>query len=257
MKEYLASDQTQLAYRLVGSGKTRVVLVHGWMVSGAVFDEFASALTDCTLLIPDLRGTGSSSSAATYSIEQYASDVMGAVDDAGFDDFVLLGHSMGGQIAQWVAATWPTRVSGLMLLNSVPAGGIPLPDEAVQLFRHSAGSRESQGTILQMACKQLSDESKDKLLDDAGTIGEDCIQGAFDAWTAGGFADKLGAITAPTLVVATDDPFLPPDFLTQAVVEPIPNARLTYLAGPGHYPQVERTSDTAALFHSFLAGLNQ
>jgi pimeloyl-ACP methyl ester carboxylesterase len=54
--------------------------------------------------------------------------------------------------------------------------------------------------------------------------------------------------------VATDDPFLPPPFLTQAVVQPIRNARLVYLPGPGHYPQVERPAETAALIGAFLAG---
>jgi len=144
----------------------------------------------------------------------------------------------------------------MILINTVPASGIPLPDEAVGLFRNSAQNRDSQAAILGMAYKELSEDDQNALLDDAGQIPAACIQGAFDAWTAGGFADKLGQITAPTLVVATDDPFLPPDFLTGAVVNPIAKARLTYLPGPGHYPLVERTPETASIVHSFLAGLS-
>ena len=64
----------------------------------------------------------------------------------------------------------------------------------------------------------------------------------------------LDMVVAPTLVVATDDPFLPPAFLRQAVVQPIRGARMTHLPGPGHYPQVERPHETAALVGAFLAG---
>jgi non-heme chloroperoxidase len=73
---------------------------------------------------------------------------------------------------------------------------------------------------------------------------------------AGGFAERLSAIKAPTLVVATDDPFLPPAFLRQAVVSLIRGARLAVLPGPGHYVQVERPRETAALLEAFLAGLS-
>ena len=73
--------------------------------------------------------------------------------------------------------------------------------------------------------------------------------------TRGGFADRLGSITAPTLVVASDDPFLPPDFLRAKIVAPIARARLVIVPGAGHYPQVERTRETAAVLGAFLAGL--
>ena len=39
------------------------------------------------------------------------------------------------------------------------------------------------------------------------------------------------------------------------MVEPIANARFVHLPGPGHYPQVERPRETAAVLGAFLAGL--
>src|SRR6185295_17549700 len=141
------------------------------------------------------------------------------------------------------------------LLCPVPASGIPLPEDARGLFRTSAGNRDAQRTILNLACKELSEASRERLLDDAAKVSAVAIEQGFDAWTAGGFADKLGATEAPTLVVATDDPFLPPDFLQKAIVAHIPRAGLAYLPGPGHYPQVERPRETAALLRAFLAAL--
>lgn len=90
------------------------------------------------------------------------------------------------------------------------------------------------------------------LLATAATVSDACIAQAFDAWTAGGFADRLSAITCKTHVLGTDDPFLPPEFLKQAVVEPIANATFVHLPGPGHYPATEDPKATAARLRELL-----
>lgn len=252
-----ATDGTPLHYRVLGEGPRDVVLVHGWMVSGAVWDLMLEKLdlTGLRLIVPDHRGSGKSGRPASgYTLAQYAKDVLAVADHAGSKRFALVGHSMGGQIAKWVAADAPERITGLVLLNTVPASGLPLPPDAAGLFRTSAGDREKQKTILGLACKELSPEALERLLEDSGAVAKDAIEQCFDSWTAGGFADRLSTITAATLVVATDDPFLPPVFLKQAVVALIRGARLTHLPGPGHYPQVERPAETAALVSAFLAG---
>jgi pimeloyl-ACP methyl ester carboxylesterase len=252
-----ASDNTQIHYRIVGDGPRTVLLVHGWMVSGAVWNSMVELLDTkgLRLLIPDLRGTGKSGRPESgYTLEQHARDMLAVVEHAGAQRFTVVGHSMGGQLAQWIAAEAAERVDGLMLMTPVPAAGMQLPPEAVGLFRTSAKDREKQKTILGLATKQLSAEALEKALADAGDVSEKAVVGGFDAWTGGGMVDKLTKISAPTLVVATDDPFLPPAFLTQAVVQPIRLARLAYLPGPGHYPQVERPVETAALVAAFLAG---
>lgn len=251
-------NEVTLSYRVLGSGPRDVFLIHGWMVSGAVYDDFIAALDQqgLRLVIIDQRGSGASSKPASgYTIEQYAADVLAVADAVGSASFVAVGHSMGGQIAQWLAATAPQRVCGLVLLCPVPASGIPLPDDARGLFRTSGGKRDAQKIILGLACKELSDSARERLLDDAATVSTPCIEQAFDTWTKGGFAERLAAIKCPTVVLGTDDPFLPPAFLKAAVVLPIANARLAILPGPGHYVQVERPRESAALVQAFLAGL--
>ncbi|MCP3136874.1 alpha/beta fold hydrolase [Pyxidicoccus xibeiensis] len=252
-----ASDGTSLHYRIMGEGPRTVVLVHGWMVSGAVWNSMLEKfdLTGLRLVIPDGRGTGQSGKpTGGYTLQQLAQDVLTVADAAGAQRFTLVGHSMGGQLAQWVAAQVPGRVDALMLVNPVPAAGLPLPPDAAGLFRTSAGNREQQATIVNLSCKTLPPEGLEAMLKDAANTCAPAIENIFDAWTKGGFAEKLSAITAPTLVVATDDAFLPPAFLRQSVVEPIRRARLAYLPGPGHYPQMERPVELAAMISSFLAG---
>jgi pimeloyl-ACP methyl ester carboxylesterase len=162
---------------------------------------------------------------------------------------------MGGQLAQQVAIEAPDRVAGLVLLCPVPASGMALPPEAAGLFRTSGRDAGKQGTILDLACKQLSAQDRARMVADAGKLSVECIQGVYDMWTGASFAGRLSELSAPTLVVATDDPFLPPAFLMEAVVAPIPRARLVHLPGPGHYPQVERPRETGAVVSAFLAGV--
>jgi pimeloyl-ACP methyl ester carboxylesterase len=138
------------------------------------------------------------------------------------------------------------------LISPVPASGIDLPEEARQLFFNSAGDRASQEAILDMACLDIDEARKNALLDVAGEIPEACIQQSFRAWTEGGFSSRLSDISAETLVVASDDPFLPPEFLQAAVVDPIANADLAHVSGAGHYIQVERADETAEMLARYF-----
>lgn len=254
-KTTTSADGTTIAYHVHGSGATTLVMVHGWMVSSAVFDHFVAAMgdADVSLVTIDLRGSGASQPAASdYSIPRYVEDVAAVLRDMDASSVVLLGHSMGGQIVQVVAAEHPSRVHRLILVNPVPTAGIPLPEEIVELFSSSGGDRDKQGAIVDMACLHISPEDREALLDDAATIDAGCIAKSFAAWSEGGLEEHLPKIEAETLVIGTDDPFLPPDFLKAAVVEPIAQASFHHIAGPGHYPLIEDVSATRDAVMSFL-----
>lgn len=250
-------ETTQLHYRCEGQGAP-VLFVHGWMASGSVFDRIVPALAASGLrcIIPDHRGTGGSTTTSEdESVERLARDMIAVADAEGLAQFAVVGHSMGRLIAQWLASELPERVTSLALLNPVPASGIPLPPEAAELFVSSGGDRGKQGAILDMACKELSPADRAWLLDEAGRIAPARIARMFRVWSGASFVPRLASIRARTLVLATDDPFLPPEFLRAAVVELIAGARLQTLAGPGHYPQVERPSETADVVRSFLTAV--
>lgn len=251
-------DGVDISYRVIGDGDRDLVLVHGWMVAGSVFDELIEKLDRdrWRIIVPDLRGAGDSGEAGSYELHDYAGDLEAVVDAAGADRFALVGHSMGGQITQIFAADHPHRVERLVLLSPVPLSGMELPEEAHGLFISSGEDRQKQAAIFETACLDLDESAKERLLDAAGCISEDCIQAAYRAWTGGGDVDKLSAIEAPTLVVASDDPFLPPEFLTSAIVELIDDAELTVIEGAGHYIPVERSGETARVIEEFLGGVS-
>jgi len=110
-----------------------------------------------------------------------------------------------------------------------------------------------QGVILWLACLQLGGDARDRLLDIASTVDSAAIRESLVAWTAGGFADRLGQIRAETHVVTTSDPFLPPAFLQQSIVDHIDDASLHVLVGPGHYPMWEALEETSRMLEALLA----
>ena len=71
----LSKDGTRIAYREHGTGPRVLVLIHGWMASGAVFDDLVAVLPLGALrvLVVDLRGAGRSEAARTdHTLERLA-----------------------------------------------------------------------------------------------------------------------------------------------------------------------------------------
>lgn len=142
-----------------------------------------------------------------------------------------------------------------MLVNSVPASGLPLPDEALALFASAADDTAQRGTILDMATSALTADERAELVGIVSQISPACIREMLDAWRRGGIESCLGAIAAPTLVISSDDPFLPTEFMDATITSQIHGARREHIAGAGHYPLVERPAETAALIERFVRSL--
>lgn len=223
------------------------LFLHGWMVTNRVWDGFVSRLDIDQAIVPHLKSGD--------SLEALATEAFAAADEAGVDRFDLVGHSMGGQIAQLVAARAPSRVRSLALINSVPLGGLPFPDDIAGFFRTSGENREAQSGILAQACLSIAPAEREALLADAGSVPKAHIAKGFDLFKNGVDASVLAKIIAPTWVLATDDPFLPPALLEKEIVSKIPSARLEVLHGPGHYPQLECAAATAERLQAFWRSL--
>ena len=100
-----------------------VVLVHGAFCGGWVFERFREPFEAAghVVLSPDLRGHGPGGSTAGVGMRDYASDVA-ALCKALPEPPILIGHSMGGLVAQLAAAHAPLHA--LILLAPSPPWGV-------------------------------------------------------------------------------------------------------------------------------------
>lgn len=236
-----------------GQGAPTTLLLHGWAVPGDVWDPvLARWPADAgRVIVPDLRGTGWSSKPRDgYGLEDDVQDVVALIDALELKDVVLVGHSKGGAIAQRVALERPNALRALVLVCAVPASGIPLDDGTVGFFRSLCGHRDGAAQIISMVSAKKPDPAAfQRLVDSMASVCIESLLGGFDAWRNANFADTVGGITTPTLVIAGGgEQVLPPAFLQQAIVDRIPGARMHVLEGVGHYPQLEAPDElTAAL----------
>jgi lipase len=111
-------------------GATVVLGLHGMSGSHMVFRTLARELgglqRPMTLLAPDLRGRGRSAQLREpFGMAAHLADLMAVLDHAGVDRAILVGHSMGCNIAARFAAEHPDRTAAVLLLDS----GLPLISE--------------------------------------------------------------------------------------------------------------------------------
>lgn len=247
-------DGSGLSYSTHGHGPQHLLLVHGWMTTGAVWQDVLDGLLspERTVVVMNLRGAAGTPFTPDFTLATQAADIWAVADAAGLRHPILVGHSMGGQLVQLAAARRPADTDAIVLINPVPASGLPLPEEALALFSTSSGDPAKQGAILDMATLALTADGRARLVALAGSVDEVAIRGGLEAWRGGGFEAQLPAITARTLVISTDDPFLPPDLLDERVTSRIERARREHIGGVGHYPLVEAPAATLGLLQDFL-----
>ncbi len=116
-----------IAYELIGEGYP-IILVHGWLCNREFWYDLKS-ITEFNagyqLILPDLRGHGETPKGKDYGIEVFAEDLKQLVDALELEEFILIGHSMGGLVAQAYYHKYPDGVKLLGLWDTgarIPLG---------------------------------------------------------------------------------------------------------------------------------------
>jgi pimeloyl-ACP methyl ester carboxylesterase len=255
----MTDDGLSISYESAGEGPPNLLCMHGWAGSGRYFDATIEHLdlTRARAVSFDLRGHGHSDPADDgYTLDQIAADTLAVADAAGLDDFVVLGFSMGARFAQHLALLAPDRVRGLILLAGCPAGEIPLPAELTEDWFGREGDAERMAELATAySSNPIAPELLERFGHDAATVRRVALEGTLNAATAGSFADRVGSIAAPALVVGgLHDAMFTPDLMRDAVAAPLPDARLELLDA-GHEIAIEVPDQLAALVEAFLDGL--
>ena len=99
-----------------------VLAAHGWLDNAASFLPIAPYLTGLNLVAIDLPGHGFSQhrpDGAHYHLMDYPPAVLEVADALGWEELVLLGHSLGGAISTTVAVAAPTRIRAMVLIENL------------------------------------------------------------------------------------------------------------------------------------------
>src|SRR5579862_3172164 len=127
-------DGLRIAYESTGAGEPPVVLIHGAFEDRSYYALQQAHLAGRHRVVSlDLRGHGESDVPDAVAIEDFANDVIAVADDAGIENAVLCGHSMGGAVALIVAAARPELVRAIVMLD----GTILFPEEVGRQARET------------------------------------------------------------------------------------------------------------------------
>ena len=251
-------DGVQLAYRDEGRGRP-LLLVHAFPLSGAMWEHQIAALSGTyRVIVPDLRGFGASPAVpGTNSLDQYADDLAGLLDQLGLEHVSVGGLSMGGYITFALLRRHRERVDALVLADTRPQ---PDTEEGRRAREENARLAEQQGA------KAIADQMLPKLL--ASSAPEELraeVRRLIEANDRAGIAAALRAMAArpdstpllatidvPTLiVVGTEDGLTPPSD-ARAMHAAIAGSQLVELPGAGHLSNLEAPEAFNAAVHDLL-----
>lgn len=242
---------------LHGTGPT-LVFLHYWGGSARTWAGVVAGLGGRDILTIDFRGWSRSGSLpGPYTLQQFATDTLDVIADAEVADYVLVGHSMGGKVAQLVAATRPHGLRGMVLVGSGPATPADeITPEYQEGLLHAYDSDESAAWARDniLTATALSDTAKTQIVQDSRSS----ATGAAVEWPLHGIAQDISAQTAkavvPALVIAgQNDQVEPTDVLGSNLLPFLSDAELTVIANTGHLIPVEAPAELADAIETFVS----
>jgi len=247
-----------IGHELVGTGPTRVIALHTWLADHSTFKPMFPYLDSgaFTYAFVDFRGYGSSRDIeGQHTIKEMAGDVVALADSLGWDGFHLLGNSMGGHAAQYVAGKHTERVKSVVLLNPVPVSGAPLEGDTLALFSGAAEKPENRGTIFNIATgERLSAAWRNAMVEmSVSTASKQAITDYLEAWTNTNLVSEVQGCTTPVkIILGGRDPIITGEVMGQTVRQWFANTDLETNPTVGHWPSLEAPCDTATSCEEFF-----
>jgi len=261
--------ESRLAYLHAGRSGRVVVLLHGWSAFKELWWSTLVALAPAyRVYAPDLPGHGHSPIDTSWSMQQIAARIACFCRARQIEQMVLVGHSMGGNIAMELALQEPGMIEQLVLV--APAAEAPRMPRYTRTYLTSM--RGWTTLRLGMLLARLG-----------GTIGRQvphlhggglvrpalrraaywsrhdatALRGLLDGLFANVLTERMAAISMPTLVVSGAYDPLVPAALSQQIAARIPGARYAVVPGAGHNPMDERPLLFERLLLDFLRTAHQ
>jgi pimeloyl-ACP methyl ester carboxylesterase len=255
-----------VAYEDNGQGIT-LVFVHGHPFNRSMWrDQLRAFSPHYRVITPDLRGYGESTVIpGKTSLEDFARDIAGLLEQLSIANIVLCGLSMGGQIALEFYRLFPHRVRALILADTfaqldTEEGRQARYDMAERLMKEGMDGYAGESLPKMIAPKTIAEQpevaahvlSMMRATPPAGAAA--ALRGRAERRD---YTPLLPDIAVPALIiVGSDDEFTPvrdAEFMRQR----IPNSRMAVIDGAGHMPNMERPAEFNRIVEEFLRALAQ
>ncbi|MGW5106716.1 alpha/beta fold hydrolase [Nocardia sp. NPDC004123] len=254
----LAPDDCEIYYEVHGSQGTPLVLLagqanthHWWDAVRPDFEGVHQAV------VIDWRGTGRSARPDddSYSTRAFAADVLAVLDHLGIQRADVYGTSMGGRVAQWLAADHPDRVEALVLGCTSPGGAHSV--ERSPVVRRALSQPDAAKARRALLELMYTPAYLAAHVGPYHTLGDPTMpnharrhhlraSAQHDAW------EVLPRIIAPTLIVHGSDDRFNPTANASLLAGRIPHARIHLISRARHAYFEEFRSSASPLVLDFL-----
>ena len=268
-----------------GSGNPTIVLIHGaggqeidwpraWRSANAqaksmgltpshqgVIKLFNAGLDDYSIYAVDLPGHGKSDGKSKSSIDEYSIDIIDFLDAMELENVCLVGHSMGAAIALNASLSQHWRIRSIvsiggaskMIVNDSILEGLQNTFETTvdNIVKYSWHKQTGAIADSQQMAKYFREKAKQRILN----AGSKTVHGDFLACSRFDLDERLGEISVPVLVIASDCDRMVPLHVSREMAEKLPNAQFVTLEGCGHFQHIEQTSRVATELSNFLSSV--
>jgi 3-oxoadipate enol-lactonase len=229
----ISNDAVELYYEVAGTG-TPLLFLHGYTATVSLWAAQASFFEpDYQVICLDQRGHGLSTATEQerYTLEAMASDVLALLDSLAIEQVILIGHSMGGMVAQYLLSYHNDRCRGVVLSSTTPNGP---PRE---YFEPTVEWAVSLGDI------PPEQRAADPMMRSSTPISEATARGCGEMMMAmAGFTGLLEGNSTPCLIIHGSDES---DGLlngSRALAAVMPESTETAIGGAGHVPQITHSA---------------
>lgn len=256
----IATNGVNIHVEEQGSGNPSLMFLHYYGGSSRTWYHVTSNLAPRfhTIAI-DHRGWGKSDSpAGGYGLSDLAADAEGVIAALSLQRYVLIGHSMGGKVAQLMASRRPAGLVGLVLVAPAPPTPMIMPEQAREMMAGAYVTRETVEAAIDnmLTAKPLSAADRSQVIEDS-LAGAAPAKAAWPRTTSlEDIAAQIGDINVPTLIIAGAlDRVDPPIRLKVELLPRIPQAVMQVLPGTGHLSMLKSPEAVSALIAEFCGGL--
>jgi pimeloyl-ACP methyl ester carboxylesterase len=249
-----------IGHEVFGGGAEKVIVFHGWGLDHKAFSQMLPALDGqaFTFAFMDYRGCGlSKEQSGSFTIEEIANDAIELVEHLKWESFHMVGHSMGGMVVQWIAASHTKRVKSAIAVTPVPACGAPTMDDATRdAFCRIGDTQESLAAFFLRGTGNRHCPAWGKSLAETSLVAtaHEAYAKYTMAWSKTNFVQKvLGLPTPLKTLVGDHDPTITAEAMQQTIMKWFPKAELETLSNCGHYPMLEIPINLATIWQTFMS----
>jgi pimeloyl-ACP methyl ester esterase len=271
MKEFMPVAElpgVALYYEEAGVGRP-LVFLHGWAMSGRVW-RFQQPLSETGRLIcVDQRGHGHSSTAAAYALDDFAGDIAAFFERVDLQDAVLVGWSMGCQVALQAFPRLKERLAGMVLVGGTPrfttADDYPHGQPPVEVkgmgVRLKRDYQKTMGDFFKgMFAEGEMDKAQYQRIVHEIVLGgrspdAEAAREALKILSVADLRDQLPLVDRPVLLIHGEFDTICPASASAYMAERLPMARVEIAKGCGHAPFMTHPAEFNNLVREFVNGL--